>query len=195
MDLPADRPAHAAADQVRPGPPGLGRRRPSGQPPPLPHHLQTTGVGWLAGLRAPGLLAAARSLAAVVAELTAACDPAGATEAPSRQPGVCRYERAERRPGAFAATWYDRFPGGCVTWRLRSTRDVDGRFAAEAPQVLGFVTRQSLRQAVDGRSGGRLRLTRPGRLVPPEGRRSGAWWGWQASNLRPSGYEPLALTD
>jgi hypothetical protein len=20
-------------------------------------------------------------------------------------------------------------------------------------------------------------------------------WGWQASNLRPSGYEPLALTD
>jgi hypothetical protein len=21
------------------------------------------------------------------------------------------------------------------------------------------------------------------------------WWGWQASNLRPDGYEPPALTD
>ena len=31
-------------------PPGTSRstrRRPSGQPPPLPHHLQTTGIGWL----------------------------------------------------------------------------------------------------------------------------------------------------
>ena len=25
----------------------MGRRRPSGEPPPLPHHLQTSGVGWL----------------------------------------------------------------------------------------------------------------------------------------------------
>jgi hypothetical protein len=23
----------------------------------------------------------------------------------------------------------------------------------------------------------------------------GVWWGWQASNLRPSDYESLALTD
>ena len=30
-----------------PGTPRSPRRRPSGQPPPLPHHLQTTGVGWL----------------------------------------------------------------------------------------------------------------------------------------------------
>jgi hypothetical protein len=42
------------AGPVRPGthqarPPGR-RRRPSGEAPPLPHHLQTSGVGWLVAL-------------------------------------------------------------------------------------------------------------------------------------------------
>src|SRR6266545_5498006 len=51
MDLSASQPTHAADQRVEFGPPGIRRsprrRRPSGQPPPLPHHLQTTGVGWL----------------------------------------------------------------------------------------------------------------------------------------------------
>ena len=51
MDVSANQPAGAAAQGVELGPAGIrrspGRRRPSGQPPPLPHHLQTTGVGWL----------------------------------------------------------------------------------------------------------------------------------------------------
>jgi hypothetical protein len=50
MDVPADRSTRAA------GPPAptatrpaarSRRRRPTGEPPPLPHHLQTSGVGWL----------------------------------------------------------------------------------------------------------------------------------------------------
>src|SRR5438128_1462399 len=52
MDLPAKPPARAAAAQapvelaeIRRSP---RRRRPSGQPPPLPRHLQVSGVGWLA---------------------------------------------------------------------------------------------------------------------------------------------------
>src|SRR4029077_18978279 len=52
MDVPAKPPARAAAARgpleqagIRRSP---RRRRPSGQPPPLPRHLQTTGVGWLA---------------------------------------------------------------------------------------------------------------------------------------------------
>src|SRR6266550_2926845 len=52
MDLPAKPPARAAAAQaplelakIRRSP---RRRRPSGQPPPLPRHLQISGVGWLA---------------------------------------------------------------------------------------------------------------------------------------------------
>jgi hypothetical protein len=42
------------ADPVRPGPHRVRqsgrRRRPSGEAPPLPHHLQTSGVGWLVAL-------------------------------------------------------------------------------------------------------------------------------------------------
>jgi hypothetical protein len=45
-----------------------------------------------------------------------------------------------------------------VTSRLRSTADPDGRFATEAPVVLGFVPRQALRQLLGERSGGRLHL-------------------------------------
>jgi hypothetical protein len=52
MDLPAKPPARAAAARGRLEQAGIRRsprrRRPSGQPPPLPRHLQTTGVGWLA---------------------------------------------------------------------------------------------------------------------------------------------------
>jgi tRNA A-37 threonylcarbamoyl transferase component Bud32/membrane-associated phospholipid phosphatase len=95
---------------------------------------------------------------AMVARLTAACEPAQATELPSSRPGVRHYQRAERLPGSFTATWYDRFPGGCVTSRLHSTSDLQGRFAAEAPLVLGFTPRQALQQALAERSNGRLHL-------------------------------------
>ena len=95
---------------------------------------------------------------AMVVRLTATCDPAGAAELPSRRPGVRHYQRVERLPGGYGATWYDRFPGGCVTSRLRSAGDPDGRFVAEAPAVLGFATRQALQRLPEERSGGRLHL-------------------------------------
>jgi tRNA A-37 threonylcarbamoyl transferase component Bud32/membrane-associated phospholipid phosphatase len=95
---------------------------------------------------------------AIVVRLTAACDPAGATEAASVRPDVRRYQRTERLPDSFTATWYDQFPGGCVTYRLHSTTDIEGKFATEAPLVLGFTTRQALQQALDERSDGRLHL-------------------------------------
>jgi tRNA A-37 threonylcarbamoyl transferase component Bud32 len=95
---------------------------------------------------------------AVVVRLTPACDPGGATEMPSQRPGVRHYEQTERTTDRFVATWYDQFPGGCVTSRLNSTSDVDGTFATEAAHVLGFVTRQALQQTLAQRSNGRLRL-------------------------------------
>ena len=98
---------------------------------------------------------------AVVVRLTPACDPAGATQMPSQRPGVQHYERTERTPGRFAATWYDQFPGGCVTYKLRSTTDLEGKFATQAPLVLGFTTRQALQQALQERSNGRLHLAPP----------------------------------
>jgi hypothetical protein len=95
---------------------------------------------------------------AVVVRLTPACDPTGATQLPSQWPGVRHYEQTERRTDRFSATWYDQFPGGCVTSRLASTSDLDGAFATQAPRVLGFATRQALQQALAQRSNGRLRL-------------------------------------
>jgi tRNA A-37 threonylcarbamoyl transferase component Bud32/membrane-associated phospholipid phosphatase len=96
--------------------------------------------------------------AAMVVRLTPTCDPAGATQMPSQWPGVRHYEQTERRADQFTATWYDQFPGGCVTSRLDSTSDVDGKFATDAPLVLGFATRQALQDALAQRSNGRLHL-------------------------------------
>jgi tRNA A-37 threonylcarbamoyl transferase component Bud32/membrane-associated phospholipid phosphatase len=95
---------------------------------------------------------------AVVVRLTATCDPAGATEVPSDRPGVRHYQRTQRLTGRFMATWYDRFPGGCVTYQLRSTTDIEATFATEAPLVLRLTTRQALEQVLDERSNGRLHL-------------------------------------
>jgi hypothetical protein len=62
MNLPADRSTPTSAPPL---PPSLReavrsprRRRPTGEPPPLPYHLQTSGVGWLiaAGVAPPVLL-------------------------------------------------------------------------------------------------------------------------------------------
>ena len=98
---------------------------------------------------------------ALVVRLTPACDPAGSTQMPSQQAGVRHYEQTERTTDGFAATWYDQFPGGCVTYQLRSTTDIEGTFATQAPLVLGFTTRQALQQALEERSNGRLHLDPP----------------------------------
>ena len=54
MDVPADQTTPTSAPRLQPAPAGPlrapRRRRPSGEPPPLPHHLQTSGVGWLVAL-------------------------------------------------------------------------------------------------------------------------------------------------
>jgi membrane-associated phospholipid phosphatase/tRNA A-37 threonylcarbamoyl transferase component Bud32 len=96
---------------------------------------------------------------ALVVRLAAACDPGGAVEGPSPITGVRHFQRIESSTGGgFGATWYDRFPGGCVTSRLRLSTDPNGEFAAQAPAVLGFTTREALRRALEQRSGGRLHL-------------------------------------
>ena len=95
---------------------------------------------------------------AMVVRLTAACTPSGAVEGPSATAGVRHYQGIESRSGEFTATWYDQFPGGCVTSRLHLTTDPNGEFAAQAPQVLGFTTRAALQGVLSQRSDGRLQL-------------------------------------
>jgi tRNA A-37 threonylcarbamoyl transferase component Bud32 len=97
--------------------------------------------------------------AALVVRLTAACAPSGAVEGPSSNADVRHSQRIDSSAGGeFAATWYDQFPGGCVTTRLHLTTDPNGEFAAQAPHVLGFTTRAALGEALSQRSGGRLEL-------------------------------------
>ena len=53
MDTPAERSTRTAGPQIRPAvreASGSRRRRPSGEPPPLPHHLQTSGIRWLVAM-------------------------------------------------------------------------------------------------------------------------------------------------
>jgi hypothetical protein len=47
MEVPADRATRTAAPAPHAVGRGRKRRRPTGEPPPLPHHLQTSGVRWL----------------------------------------------------------------------------------------------------------------------------------------------------
>jgi tRNA A-37 threonylcarbamoyl transferase component Bud32 len=95
---------------------------------------------------------------ALVVRLTAACVTDGAAQGPSAHPGVRRYQRIESPTGEFTATWYDLFPGGCVTSRLHLTTDPNGEFAGQAPQVLGYMSRAALQETLSQRSQGRLQL-------------------------------------
>jgi hypothetical protein len=96
--------------------------------------------------------------AALVVRLTAACTPSGAVQGPSQTTGVRHYQRIESLAGEFAVTWYDLFPGGCVTSQLHLMNDPNGELAGQAPHVLGFRTRAELQEALSQRSDGRLQL-------------------------------------
>lgn len=48
MDMPADQSTRTVAQRIPPETVRRARRRrPTGEAPPLPYHLQTSGVGWL----------------------------------------------------------------------------------------------------------------------------------------------------
>jgi tRNA A-37 threonylcarbamoyl transferase component Bud32/membrane-associated phospholipid phosphatase len=96
--------------------------------------------------------------AAVVVELTASCDLAGAVELTSEQPTARRYLRVERNAAEVSFTRAYTFPGGCVTQRLVAPAASRQQLASEAGFGLGFTTRQELQQALRQRSSGRLTL-------------------------------------
>ena len=96
--------------------------------------------------------------AAVVMELTTACDLAGATEVTSEQSGARRYLRVDRNSTEFSAIRAYTFPGGCVTQRFRAAGPSALRLSDTASTEFGFITREDLRQVLSRRSGGRLRL-------------------------------------
>ena len=93
--------------------------------------------------------------------LTARCPAGGATQVRSVFPGVRRFAARQTAGGGFSASWYDLFPGGCVTILLHSTSRlaaVDSGLPDQAMLILGYVPRSALQQALQQRSGGRPHL-------------------------------------
>ena len=78
MEVSADHPTPAVAPRIPPGTVRRARhRRPTGEAPPLPYHLQTSGLRWLlAGVVLVGLsiLIFARGLHGVAVEVTVVDD-------------------------------------------------------------------------------------------------------------------------
>src|SRR6516165_4596033 len=75
---------------------GSRRRRPSGQPPPLPHHLRSSGAGWLIAaivLTAGSVVIFARGLRGPAVGITVADD------------AVTRWLATVRVPGLTSAAW------------------------------------------------------------------------------------------
>jgi tRNA A-37 threonylcarbamoyl transferase component Bud32/membrane-associated phospholipid phosphatase len=97
----------------------------------------------------------------LIVQLTAACDARGATPVSSTQPQVQRYQRTHRQAPGFEATRFDRFPGGCVTAQATVPAANRAEITSQLATILHYTTRQALQQALDQRSGGRLRLDPP----------------------------------
>ena len=93
--------------------------------------------------------------------LTARCSP-GAAEVTSAAPGVRRFAARRTAGSSFSSSWYDLFPGGCVTIKLHSNTwlaAIDSGLPRQVMLILGYVRRGALQQALGQRSGGRLHLT------------------------------------
>jgi hypothetical protein len=75
---------------------------------------------------------------------------------------VRRFATRRASGGSFSLSWYDLFPGGCVTIQLHSNSRlaaIDSGLPHHALLILGYVPRRALQHALQQRSGGRLHLT------------------------------------
>jgi tRNA A-37 threonylcarbamoyl transferase component Bud32 len=96
--------------------------------------------------------------AAMVVRLSAGCPVRGATQVRSDQPGTRRLMRIERLTPQFAATRLDLFAGGCVATQMTAPVAYRADLITGVPLILGFTSRQTLQEALEQRSNGRLHL-------------------------------------
>jgi len=98
MDVPADQSARAVAQRIPPGTVRRARRRrPTGEAPPLPYHLQTSGVRWLTAavaLVALTIVVFARGLRGLAVDVTVADDAVVRWLAGLHAPGLVGVFRA-----------------------------------------------------------------------------------------------------
>jgi tRNA A-37 threonylcarbamoyl transferase component Bud32 len=95
---------------------------------------------------------------AMEATLTAGCEVGGVAEAPSGQPGVRRYQLDTRQGPLLTTVRFDVFPGGCLITRITAPEVHRAEVIGGSTGILGFVSRDSLAQALSERSDGRLHL-------------------------------------
>jgi tRNA A-37 threonylcarbamoyl transferase component Bud32 len=92
------------------------------------------------------------------------CDTTGATEVTGDVPGARRYERGPVDGSDTVLVWHQVFDGGCATVHVttqNSAPEVLQEVVTQARQVIGFVSRTTLAEALDERSDGRLHLDPP----------------------------------
>jgi hypothetical protein len=94
-------------------------------------------------------------------QLTAACDTRGTTPMVSTQPQVQRYQRIQHQASGFEATRFDSFPGGCVTTQAAVPAANRAEITSQLATIVHYTSRQTLQQALDERSGGRMQLDPP----------------------------------
>jgi membrane-associated phospholipid phosphatase len=115
MDAPTDQSTPTVAQRIPPGPVRRARRRrPTGAPPPLPHHLQTSGFGWLivaVALVALTIAVFARGLRGLAVEVTVADDAVVRWLAGLHAPGLVGVWRAL---AALSSWWV--LNGALVGW-------------------------------------------------------------------------------
>jgi hypothetical protein len=72
------------------------------------------------------------------------CSVRGATEVPSDEVGVRRYERVRSLPPRLRSTRTYRFPGGCVIYDFALRGTQTGSLLADADSALAFQSRRPL---------------------------------------------------
>jgi hypothetical protein len=85
-----------------------------------------------------------------------ACVVTGATEVPSDQLGMRRFERPERLPPNLRSTRFYLFDGGCVVYRFAFSGEANASLMFDAESALAFQPRAELVEEVRERSGLRL---------------------------------------
>src|SRR3954453_18001211 len=104
MNLPTERARPAEAPGI-PARPTRRARRPSGEPPPLPRHLQVSGIGWLgatAGLVGAALLVFTRGLGGVAVQVSVVDSAVVAWLQDIRAPGSVGLFEVLAWPGSWA---------------------------------------------------------------------------------------------
>jgi hypothetical protein len=158
------------ADASRPQPaggaldPGRARRRPSGTPPPLPHHIARSGFIWL-GIAVVALGAAVATFAGGLTrwaiKVTVIDDAVTRRIVRAPVPGLTGAARGIAAAGAAPAiviAAYALLLALIVLRRFRHLLVLLLSLPGQIPVIVGYISRATLQNELALRSGGRLRL-------------------------------------